>query len=121
MMRRVRLGHLLPQGGQALLPRVRAICQGELGWDDARWTTEQAAYLDLWRSSYSLPERESIPDWRSLLAKARSGRAEARPVRRRKAMKRSFIAGGLLALALLLFLLCWWLRKGMRLEERKAS
>ena len=35
LLRRVRLGLQLPEGGAALLPELRAICQEELGWDDA--------------------------------------------------------------------------------------
>ena len=37
LLRRVRLGLLLPGGGEAILPAVRTICQQELGWDDDRW------------------------------------------------------------------------------------
>ncbi len=56
LLRRVRLGLLLPQGGADLLPQVRRVCQGELGWDEARWEAEEAAYLDLWRRVYRPPE-----------------------------------------------------------------
>ncbi len=49
LLRRVRLGFLLPDGGSRLLPQIRAICQPELGWDDDRWESEEAAYLALWR------------------------------------------------------------------------
>ena len=55
LLRRTRLGLLLREGGAWHLPRIRAICQPELGWDDARWEREQAAYLQLWRSHYGLP------------------------------------------------------------------
>jgi glycerol-3-phosphate dehydrogenase len=55
LLRRVRLGLLLPEGGRDLLPEVRAICQAELGWDDARWEAEAEAYLDTWHQHYSLP------------------------------------------------------------------
>ncbi len=65
LLRRVRVGLLLPQGGAALLPRIRAICQEELGWSDARWEEEETAYRALWKNCYSLPERSAIPDWRS--------------------------------------------------------
>ena len=37
LLRRVRVGLWLPGGGVDLLPRVRAIVQPELGWDDERW------------------------------------------------------------------------------------
>ncbi len=64
MLRRTRLGLLLRQGGQALLPRIRAICQPELNWDDERWENEQSAYLQLWNKYYALPDKRSIPEWR---------------------------------------------------------
>ncbi len=63
LLRRVRLGLLLEEGGRAILPEVRAIVQPELGWSDARWEAEEAAYLDLWRRAYFLPAREAIPAW----------------------------------------------------------
>jgi len=63
LLRRTRLGLQLRQGGAELLPRIRTICQAELGWDDQRWLAEEAAYLDLWHRCYSLPPRASIPDW----------------------------------------------------------
>ena len=66
LLRRVRLGLLLPQGGTGYLPRIRTICQPELGWDDACWEVEESAYRELWRRSYSLPE--NVPDWRAMLA-----------------------------------------------------
>jgi glycerol-3-phosphate dehydrogenase len=65
LLRRTRLGLQLRLGGSELLPRIRSICQAELGWDDQRWLAEEAAYLGLCRQQYSLPPRESIPDWRA--------------------------------------------------------
>jgi glycerol-3-phosphate dehydrogenase len=55
LLRRVRLGLLLPRGGLDLMDRVRSIVQPELGWDDARWMREVADYARLWEQSYSLP------------------------------------------------------------------
>ncbi len=55
LLRRVRLGLLLPNGGLDYLDRIRAIAQPELGWDDEQWEREAAAYADLWRRFYSLP------------------------------------------------------------------
>jgi glycerol-3-phosphate dehydrogenase len=55
LLRRVRLGLLLPGGGASVLERVRSIVQPELGWDDARWTAEATAYAELWQRAYSLP------------------------------------------------------------------
>ncbi len=57
LLRRVRLGLLLPEGGRQLLPAIRDIVLPELGWDEARWEAEVSAYLSLWRRAYYLPER----------------------------------------------------------------
>jgi glycerol-3-phosphate dehydrogenase len=57
LLRRTRIGLQLRGGGAAIhLPRIRAICQPELGWSDQRWDAEQAAYLALWDTHYSLPK-----------------------------------------------------------------
>jgi len=53
LLRRTRLGLQLRHGGADLMPRIRAICQPELGWSSRRWDTEQAAYLALWSAHYS--------------------------------------------------------------------
>jgi glycerol-3-phosphate dehydrogenase len=53
LLRRVRLGLLLPEGGRDLLGRIRNIVQPELGWSDERWNEEEAAYLQTWKSYYS--------------------------------------------------------------------
>lgn len=68
LLRRVRLGLLLPKGGALLLPRIRQICQPELGWSDEKWVVEEIAYLALIQQAYSLPPHRDIPDWRAMLA-----------------------------------------------------
>ncbi|NQD95820.1 FAD-dependent oxidoreductase, partial [Pseudomonas sp. CrR25] len=55
LLRRTRLGLLLPQGGRNELPRIRALCQERLAWSDVRWQEEERRYLELWRHCYSLP------------------------------------------------------------------
>lgn len=55
LLRRTRIGLLLRHGAAAVLPRVRSICQSELGWDDARWESEQTAYLALWQKQHGVP------------------------------------------------------------------
>jgi glycerol-3-phosphate dehydrogenase len=55
LLRRTRLGLLLARGATGELPRIRALCQPRLGWDDARWQQEQSDYLALWQRCYSLP------------------------------------------------------------------
>ncbi len=66
LLRRTRLGLLLAEGGAAELPRIRALCQARLGWDDPRWEREEQAYLDLWRrqlqpSALTDPPRPRAP------------------------------------------------------------
>ncbi|MGD8489872.1 MAG: glycerol-3-phosphate dehydrogenase/oxidase [Anaerolineae bacterium] len=112
LLRRVRIGHLLPYGGAALLPRIRAICQPELRWSDTRWAAEQSAYLTLWRESYGVPDRSVVSDWRKMLVEARSRRRSARPIRRRRIIKRSALAGALAGIALLLTVVYARYRKG---------
>jgi glycerol-3-phosphate dehydrogenase len=107
LLRRVRLGLLLPGEGASLMPAIRAVCQAELGWDDRRWEAEESAYLDLWRRCYSVPPAESIPDWKEMLHKARAEREATRPVKRKKLVKRSMLAGGLIGLAGVFVLWLW--------------
>ena len=115
LLRRTRLGLLLPEGGAALLPQVRAICQGELGWDDAHWTAEEAAYRDLWRRCYSLPDRKAIPDWRALLAQARANRTVTRQVRRQRRKRRALASGAIAGFGLLAGIGGWaWRRRRRR-------
>lgn len=52
LLRRLRLGLLLPNGGVDLLERIRPIVQTELGWEDARWEKEAEEYEKLWNTSY---------------------------------------------------------------------
>ena len=58
LLRRTRLGLQLAGGALAIMPRLRAICQAELGWDGARWDEELQRYLALWRRHYSVPRGE---------------------------------------------------------------
>jgi glycerol-3-phosphate dehydrogenase len=111
LLRRVRLGHLLPGGGEAHLPRIRAICQAELGWEDARWDAEQAAYLDLWGACYGLPDPATVPDWRAQISEARARRQVALPRRRRRMMVGSGLASALLAVAAMLAWVFWRRRR----------
>jgi len=53
LLRRVRLGMLLPQGGSGVKKRIRTIIQQETGWSDARWEVEEAAYSQTWKKYYS--------------------------------------------------------------------
>lgn len=59
LLRRVRVGMTLPEGGAAHLPRIRASCQEELGWDDARWEAEARAYTENWQRFHRCPAVEA--------------------------------------------------------------
>ncbi len=62
LLRRVRLGLLLPQGGLDHMARIRAIAQPELGWDDGRWSAEEKAYARHWRQFHAPPGDSRQPD-----------------------------------------------------------
>ena len=53
LLRRLRLGLVIPDGGVNLLPEIRSFAQSELGWSDERWESEEIAYMQLWKKSYS--------------------------------------------------------------------
>jgi len=55
LLRRTRLGLLLPQGGEAQLPRIGLLCRAELGWDERRWQVEAEAYRELWHRRHAPP------------------------------------------------------------------
>ena len=107
LLRRVRLGLLLPGGGVGCLERVRAICQPELGWDDARWETEEAVYRELWRRSYSLPE--NVPDWRAILGEKGMGRETA--VSLRPTPSKQFILPAVLSGLAFILGMMWWRKR----------
>lgn len=59
LLRRTRLGLVLPEGARALLPEIRERCQSLLGWDDQLWEQEEARYLGIYQDAYSLPPGEA--------------------------------------------------------------
>jgi glycerol-3-phosphate dehydrogenase len=67
LLRRLRIGLLLPHGGRSLRDRFATICAEELHWNGARWNAEWDRYMDLWHRSYSLPDPAAIPDWKQIL------------------------------------------------------
>jgi len=56
MLRRTRLGLLLPRGGDELFDSLQEIFAQELGWNNTRWNQEQKRYLEIWQQHYSLPK-----------------------------------------------------------------
>ncbi len=55
LLRRTRLGLLLPHGAMQHMDRIRTLCQPLLGWDGVQWQTEVARYRGLIQRYYSLP------------------------------------------------------------------
>lgn len=55
LLRRVRLGLLLPCGGKDWMPRIRSIVKPELGWSDERWAQELNTYSERWQRCYNVP------------------------------------------------------------------
>lgn len=56
LLRRSRLGLLLPHGAEAQLPELERRCRTVLGWDEARWAEEVRRYQAIWRRAYRVPE-----------------------------------------------------------------
>jgi glycerol-3-phosphate dehydrogenase len=54
-LRRARIGLLLPKGGLEHIDAIKSIVLPELGWDEAKWTRELAAYEKTWRAAYGPP------------------------------------------------------------------
>ena len=52
LLRRLRLGLLLPDGAISLLAGIQPIVQQTLGWNEARWQQEATAYTQLWETVY---------------------------------------------------------------------
>jgi glycerol-3-phosphate dehydrogenase len=61
LLRRTRVGNLLPSGAEAQLDAIKPLCQQTLGWDDAEWEQEVARYQDIVARYYGLPQANSQP------------------------------------------------------------
>ena len=55
LLRRTRLGILLPRGGLEHLARIRALCLPALGWDDAQWQDNVQRYQAIIDAHYRVP------------------------------------------------------------------
>lgn len=53
LLRRVRLGHLLPEGGMKLREEIQSRLSPLTGWQPERWQREWDRYKELWRASYA--------------------------------------------------------------------
>lgn len=54
LLRRSRLGLLLPNAGLAYEQEIKKIVQIELGWDDKKWKNEITRYYKIWKDCYFL-------------------------------------------------------------------
>lgn len=61
LLRRTRLGLLLPRGGAAILGRVKEVCREELGWNDERWASELLRYREAAPSDVPVSDAASSP------------------------------------------------------------
>jgi glycerol-3-phosphate dehydrogenase len=107
LLRRTRLGLILPNGAESIFPVVKQLCFDELNWDDQRWQEELSAYCSLVARSYSLPPRQSIPNWKVLLSEAKIGRKEKTKARRNKILRRTSQMTGLILLVSAIIALLW--------------
>ena len=55
MLRRVRIGNQLPEGGKKYLDQIQSLCETCLPWDKTKWEEEKISYIKLWNRSYSVP------------------------------------------------------------------
>lgn len=55
MLRRIRAGNMMPNGGAEVLDLIQPLCTQYLAWDEARWQEELVNYQQIIASSYSVP------------------------------------------------------------------
>lgn len=55
LLRRTRIGNVLPEGARELLPKIQQLCAPYLAWNDEKWQQEKTRYIAIWRRAYSLP------------------------------------------------------------------
>jgi glycerol-3-phosphate dehydrogenase len=116
LLRRTRLGLILPHGGESILPVVKQICKAELHWNDSQWQREQGNYQALWVHCYSLPSRESIPNWNVLLSEVKIKRKSRSPERHKKILRRSSMTAGFVLLSAAIITFIWRLNKQSKLK-----
>jgi len=63
LLRRTRLGNILPNGGLDLIDKVKQICCNEINWDEQRWQLEISRYREIWQNSYNAtPFNNNVSD-----------------------------------------------------------
>ena len=56
LLRRTRLGLLLPRGGEQWLSEIYDVVRDELGWTTERWEGEVGSYRQTWQAEHGVPE-----------------------------------------------------------------
>jgi glycerol-3-phosphate dehydrogenase len=107
LLRRTRLGLILPGGGEAIMPVVKQICLAELHWSEDLWHHELVDYQSLISCCYSLPPIESIPDWRALLSDVKIKRKSSYPKHKSKMIRNSSILVGVILFSVAIIALLW--------------
>jgi len=54
LLRRTRIGNVLPNGAIAHLDTIKPWCIKYLNWDDNKWLEELKRYRDIYNTHYSL-------------------------------------------------------------------
>lgn len=55
MLRRIRAGNMMPNGGAEILDVIQPLCTQYLAWDESRWQLELVRYQQIIASSYAVP------------------------------------------------------------------
>lgn len=55
LLRRIRIGLCLPQGGLGDIEKFKQLAQLALGWDETHWQMEVQRYQEIWQKYYYLP------------------------------------------------------------------
>ncbi|NQZ81307.1 MAG: glycerol-3-phosphate dehydrogenase/oxidase [Colwellia sp.] len=53
LLRRTRLGNVLPNGGLDIINKIKAVCVNDLNWNEQRWQDEILRYQKIWQTYYS--------------------------------------------------------------------
>lgn len=59
LLRRTRIGLLLPKGGEQLFAQLQPLCQTALHWEDKHWQHEVTRYQDMIQRYYGLPQQRA--------------------------------------------------------------
>lgn len=62
MLRRTRIGNVLPKGAIDLLPEIQRYCEKYLPWNEQKWQDEIQRYRDIWQQFYGVPVAASISE-----------------------------------------------------------